>query len=202
MRLQDKRQRRISAAFLPKICLPMGRSRRQPTGTAVVNKVFPLFALCLAALCLSLAPTRSALAQDRASQNSMFLPSGKSTAMQALEAKRNARCAALYGPGYGALGDSETCIKIGGSVGVSVGVGSTKHNRLILPSPGIGAPAPVLGGPVVGVTRSKPSVGTAASASFYVDTHTPTELGDFGTHLSVRGIKASGSLRTMPDYVR
>jgi hypothetical protein len=144
-------------------------------------------------------PIPAAWAGEAGPQSSLFLPAGKSQAVQALEAKKNARCVALYGPGYGALGDSDTCIKVGGRIGVEVG-GSTKQNRLILtPSPGIGAPAPALGGPVVGVVR-RPSTGTATTAGIYVDTRTPTELGDFGTHLSVRGVRASGALRG-PDYI-
>jgi hypothetical protein len=130
----------------------------------------------------------------------MFLSSGKSPAMQALEAKKNSRCVALYGPGYGALGDSDTCIRVGGRVGVSVGT-SSKHNQLIIaPSRGIGAPVPSLGGPVVGVIR-QPSSGAATRIDAYVDTRTQTELGEFGTHFSVSGVRASGALRG-PDYVR
>jgi predicted Zn-dependent protease len=169
----------------------------QPTGTVAVNRVFPLFAFCLAVV-----PPSVALAGDPTAQNSMFLPQGKSQVMQSLEAKRNARCAAIYGPGYGALGDSDTCIKVGGRVGISVG-GSTKQNRLILvPSPGIGAPAPALGGRPVAVVRGKSGIGTATSAELYVTTHTPTEYGDISTHVSVGGVRASGAYRTAPDYVR
>ena len=165
-----------------------------------MTKVLTLLAAGLATL--SLPTSLPAFAGDAAPQNSMFPTPGKSPAMEALAAKRNARCAALYGPGYGAFGDTDTCIRIGGSVGFSVGVGSFKQNRLILPSPGIGAPAPTLGGPAVGVVPSKPSVGTASGAAVYVDTHTPTEYGDFATHTSVGGLKTSGSFRSGPDYVR
>jgi hypothetical protein len=161
-----------------------------------VNKILPV-----AFLCLALSPMRLAQAGDATSQDSMFLSSGKSPPTQALEAKRNSRCVALYGPGYGALGDGDTCIRIGGRVGVGVSVGgSTKHNRLILtPSPGIGAPAPVLGGPVVGVVR-RPSSGSAVSTDIYVDTRTQTEIGEFGTHFSVGGVRGTGALRG-PDYI-
>jgi hypothetical protein len=143
-------------------------------------------------------------AGETASPNSMFLPQGKSSAMQALEAKKNARCLTLYGPGYMALGDSDTCIRIGGRVGVGVG-GSSKQNRLIIPSGGIGAPVPTLGGkapvmaPVAGVVKS-PSTGTVAGADVYVDTRTQTEMGELGTHLTVRGVRATGSARG-PDYM-
>jgi hypothetical protein len=154
-------------------------------------------------VCITCTSAQLAQAGETSPQNSLFLPSGKSQATEALEAKRSARCVALYGPGYGALGDSDTCIRIGGRIGVGVQVGgSTKHNRLILvPSPGIGAPAPALGGPVVGVVRRpSSSTGTETAAQIYVDTHTPTEFGDFGTHLSVGGVRASGALRG-PDCV-
>ena len=130
----------------------------------------------------------------------MFLPSGKSQAVQALEAKKNARCVALYGPGYAAIADTDTCIRIGGRVGVTI-QGSTKQNRLIIaPSRGIGAPAPSLGGPPVAVIRG-PKTGSATTADVYVDTHTPTEIGDFSTHVSVGAVRATGALAG-PDYVR
>jgi Porin subfamily len=149
-------------------------------------------------LCLALSPVRFARAGDASSQNSLFLPSGKSEAMQALEAKKNARCAALYGPGYGALGDSDTCIRVGGRVGVTIGV-STKQNKLLLPSQGIGAPAPSLGGPAVTVVR-QPKTGSATSADVYVDTRTQTEIGEIGTHVSVGAVRATGAL-VGPNYV-
>jgi len=120
--------------------------------------------------------------------------------MEALEAKRNSRCVALYGPGYLALGDSDTCIRIGGRVGISIGTSSKRNQLFITPSHGIGAPAPVLGGPSVGAIR-RPSFGTAATADVYVDTRTQTEMGEFATHVGVRGVRASGALRG-PDYVR
>jgi hypothetical protein len=156
-----------------------------------------------ALLVLALGPAQSARAEDASSQNSMFLPSGKSQAVQALEAKKNARCVALYGPGFAAIAGSDTCIRIGGSVGVEVGATTTKHNRLIIaPAQGIGAPAPSLGGPPVAVIRQpKTSSGSATSADIYVDTHTPTEIGDFSTHVSVGAVRATGAL-VGPDYVR
>jgi hypothetical protein len=128
----------------------------------------------------------------------MFLPSGKSQAAQALEKKKNARCVAIYGPGYGALGDSDTCVKVGGRVGVEYGI-SSKHNQLmIVPAPALGGSAPASGVPV-GVIR-RPSTGSAATADIYVDTRTPTELGDFRTHFNVGAVRASGALRG-PDYI-
>jgi len=151
-------------------------------------------------LSLALLPAQLVWAGDGSSQNSLFLPSGKSPAEQALEAKRNARCAAVYGPGYAAIADTDTCIRIGGKVGVEIGTTSTKHNRLIIaPSPGIGAPAPSLGGAPVAVIRGSKS-GTATTADVYVDTHTPTELGDVSTHVSVGAVRATGAL-VGPDYV-
>ncbi len=159
----------------------------------------PLLMGALLALGLGLAQT--AYAEDSSSQNSMFLPSGKSQAVQALEAKKNARCVALYGPGYAAIADSDTCIRIGGRVGVEVGTTTTKHNRLMIaPAQGIGAPAPSLGGGPVAVIR-QPKTGSATSADVYVDTHTPTEMGDFSTHVSVGAVRATGAL-VGPDYVR
>jgi Porin subfamily len=120
--------------------------------------------------------------------------------VQALEAKKSARCVALYGPGYAAIADTDTCIRIGGRVGVTI-QGSTKQNRLIIaPSRGIGAPAPSLGGPPVAVIRG-PKTGSATTADVYVDTHTPTEVGDFSTHVSVGAVRATGALAG-PDYVR
>ena len=146
-------------------------------------------------LCLVLLPLGVARAQD-----SMFLPSGKSPAMQALEKKKNARCVAIYGPGYAALGDSDTCLKIGGRVGVEYGTSSFKHNQLmIVPAPALGGPTPPSGVPV-GVIRA-PSTGSAATADVYVDTRTQTELGEFRTHFNARGVRASGALRG-PDYVQ
>ncbi|MFI5012721.1 MAG: hypothetical protein ACHQAY_10260 [Hyphomicrobiales bacterium] len=158
-----------------------------------MNKIWPVILLCLAQ-----STAASAQSGVAGSQDSMFLPSGKSAAMQALEAKKNSRCVALYGPGYGALGDSDTCIKIGGRVSVTVGR-SFKQNRLIVPSPGIGVPAPALGAPVVGVAR-RPNTGSATTADVYVDTHTQTDFGDLGTHIRVGGVRASGYLRG-PDYI-
>ncbi len=150
-------------------------------------------------LAFSLAPC--ARAEDASSQNSMFVPSGKSQAVQALEAKKSARCVALYGPGYAAIADTDTCIRIGGRVGVTVGGQTVKHNRLIIaPSQGIGTPAPSLGGPPVAVIR-EPKTGSATTADVYVDTHTPTEIGDFSTHVSVGAVRATGALAG-PDYVR
>lgn len=147
-----------------------------------------------ALLCLALLPIGVAKAED-----SMFLPSGKSQAMQALEKKKNARCLAMYGPGYAALGGSDTCIKVGGKVGVEYGT-SSKHNQLmIVPAPALGGPAPASGVPV-GVIRA-PSTGSAATADIYFDTRTPTELGDFRTHFNMRDVRASGALRG-PDYMR
>jgi Porin subfamily len=145
-----------------------------------------------------------ARAGEPASQNSMFLPPGKSPAMQALEAKKNTRCMVLYGPGYMALGDSDTCIRIGGRVGVEVG-GSTKQNRLIIPSGGLGAPAPTLGGKAPAVPHAAAvvkgsSTGTVAGAEVYVDTRTQTDMGELGTRLTVRGMHATGDGRG-PDYI-
>jgi len=157
--------------------------------------------LATAVVCLT---SGLAGAGEPASSNSMFLPSGKSPAMQALEAKKNARCVSLYGPGYMALGDSDTCIRIGGRVGVGVS-GSTKQNRLILPSGGVGAPAPTLGGkaavvaPVAGVVKA-PTTGTVAGAEVYVDTRTQTDMGELDTHVAVRGVRATGAARG-PDYI-
>jgi hypothetical protein len=150
---------------------------------------------------LAFGPAQTARAEDASSQNSMFFSSGKSQAVQALEAKKTARCVALYGPGYAAIADTDTCIRIGGKVGVEIGTTTTKHNRLIIaPSRGIGAPAPSLGGAPVAVIRG-PKTGTATSADVYVDTHTPTEIGDFSTHVSVGAVRATGAL-VGPDYVR
>jgi hypothetical protein len=153
-----------------------------------------------ALLCLAWLPLGVAQAGEVKSQDSMFLTPGKTPAIEALEAKKTSRCLALYGPGYAALGGSDTCIRIGGRVGVSVGT-SSKHNQLIIvPSRGIGAPAPAFGGTPVGVIR-QPSSGMATEVGVYVDTRTQTEMGEFGTHLSVRGVRASGALRG-PDYVQ
>jgi hypothetical protein len=153
-----------------------------------VNKILP------AILCLALFPLGAARAQD-----SMFLPSGKSQAVKALEAKQNARCLALYGPGYGALAGSDTCIKIGGRVRFEYGASSSKHNQLmIVPAPTLGAPGPAAAGSPVGVIRV-PSTGSAARGDIYVDTRTQTELGDLRTHFKVGGVRASGALRG-PDY--
>lgn len=157
-------------------------------------------AVIAAFLGLALWPAQFAQAGDSSSQNSMFLPTGKSQAEQALEAKRNARCVALYGPGYGAIADTDTCIRIGGRVGVTIQGSSVKHNRLIIaPSRGIGAPAPSLGGAPVAVIRGS-RTGSATSADIDVDTHTPTEIGDFSTHVSVGAVRATGGL-VGPDYV-
>jgi hypothetical protein len=158
-------------------------------------------ALTAAFLILAFSRAPFARAEDASSQNSMFLPSGKSQAVQALEAKKSARCVALYGPGYAAIADTDTCIRIGGRVGVTVGGSTVKHNRLIIaPSQGIGTPAPSLGGPPVAVIR-EPKTGSATTADVYVDTHTPTEIGDFSTHVSVGAVRATGALAG-PDYVR
>jgi hypothetical protein len=157
-------------------------------------------ALTAAFLIFAFSPAPFARAEDASSQNSMFLPSGKSQAVKALEAKKSARCVALYGPGYAAIADTDTCIRIGGRVGVTI-QGSTKQNRLIIaPSQGIGSPAPSLGGPPVAVIR-EPKTGSATTADVYVDTHTPTEIGDFSTHVSVGAVRATGALAG-PDYVR
>jgi hypothetical protein len=159
-----------------------------------VHKTLPAALLALASI------IGAAQAGEQKSQDSMFFSPQKAPTFDALQAKKTSRCLALYGPGFAALGDSDTCIRIGGSVGVSVGT-SSKHNQLIIaPSRGIGAPAPTLGGTPVGVIR-QPSTGTATGASVYVDTRTPTEIGDFATHLRVSGVRASGALRG-PDYVR
>jgi hypothetical protein len=78
---------------------------------------------------------------------------------------------------------------------------SSKHNQLMLvPSPAVGAPAPVPAGSPVGVIRA-PSSGVAARADIQVDTHTPTEMGDLAAHVRVSGVRASGALRG-PDYAR
>ncbi|MBV9113907.1 MAG: porin [Hyphomicrobiales bacterium] len=156
-------------------------------------------AMLAAFLGLAVWPAPFAQAGEVSSQNSMFLPSGKSQAEQALEAKKNARCVALYGPGYGAIADTDTCIRIGGRVGVTIQGSSVKHNRLIIaPSRGIGAPAPSLGGAPVAVIRGS-RTGSATSADIDVDTHTPTEIGDFSTHVSVGAVRATGGL-VGPDY--
>ncbi|MBV8766041.1 MAG: porin [Hyphomicrobiales bacterium] len=168
-----------------------------------MTRTFAIVSLTATFVGLGFGSTQIARAEDASSQNSMFLPSGKSQAAQALEAKKTARCVALYGPGYAAIADTDTCIRIGGKVGVEIGTTTTKHNRLILPpspSQGIGAPAPALGGAPVAVVR-QPKTGSATSADVYVDTHTPTELGDFSTHVSVGGVRATGAL-VGPDYVR
>lgn len=168
-----------------------------------MTRTFAIMSITAAFLGLGFGPAQIARAEDASSQNSMFLPSGKSQAVQALEAKKSARCVALYGPGYAAIADTDTCIRIGGKVGVEIGTTTTKHNRLILPpspSQGIGAPAPSLGGPPVAAIR-QPKTGSATSADVYVDTHTPTEMGDFSTHVSVGAVRATGAL-VGPDYVR
>src|SRR6516164_6339329 len=77
--------------------LPSGHFRKStiappPTGTAAVTKVLTLLAAGLATL--SLPTSLPAFAGDAAPQNSMFPTPGKSPAMEALAAKRNARCAA------------------------------------------------------------------------------------------------------------
>jgi len=170
--------------------------RQQQSGTPTVKTILPALLVCL--LCSFF--SASAQAGGSESQDWLSLPSGKSAPLQALAAKRNARCASLYGPGYGAFGDTDTCIRIGGRIGISVGT-SSKQNRLIIaPSRGIGAPVPTLGGaPVVGVVRG-PSYGSATTAEIYVDTHTPTEIGDFATHFGAGAVRASGALRG-PDYI-
>jgi hypothetical protein len=146
-------------------------------------------------LCLTLLPLGAARGED-----SMFLPSGKSPAMQALEKKKNARCVAIYGPGYAALGDSDTCVRIGGKVGVEYGT-SSKHNQLmIVPAPALGGFAPTYSAPV-GVIRA-PSTGSAATADVYLDTRTQTELGEIRTHVKVGATRASGAALTGPDYTR
>jgi hypothetical protein len=185
--------RLVSFSSPSSLKLAMWRSSRNGPERLIVNKILPT-----AFLCLAFSPVQLARAGDAAPQNSLFLPSGKSEAMQALEAKKNARCLALYGPGFGALGDTDTCIRIGGRVGVSVGV-STKQNRLIMPSQGIGAPAPTLGGPAVAVVR-QPKTGSATNADVYVETRTQTEMGEISTHVGVGAVRATGALAG-PDYV-
>jgi Porin subfamily len=142
-----------------------------------------------------------ALAGEVAPRNPMFTTPGTPPPVyQPLEAKRNARCTAIYGPGFMALGDSDTCVRIGGRVGFEAGT-SFKHNQLMLvPPPALGAPGPAPAGVPVGVVRT-PRTGTAAQAEIRVDTRTPTEMGDLATHVRVRGVSASGALRG-PDYVR
>jgi hypothetical protein len=157
-----------------------------------VNKI-----LAAAFLCFALSVPGAAQAGDASSQDSMFLTPGKSPAMQALEAKKNARCVAMYGPGWGALGDSDTCIRIGGRVGVEFGTSSKRNQLIIVPSHGLGAPAPALAAPTVGVIRT----GSAVRADVYVDTRTQTEAGEFSTHVRVGGVRASGSAVRGPDYV-
>jgi hypothetical protein len=160
-----------------------------------VNKILPAVSLSLALLaCVA------AFAGEASAQDSMFLTPGKSPAMQALEAKKNARCVAMYGPGWGALGASDTCIRIGGRVGVEVGTSSKRNQLFIVPSPAIGVPAPTFAAPRVGVIRA-PSTGAAARADVYVDTRTQTEVGEFSTHVGVGAVRASGAAVRGPDYV-
>ena len=167
------------------------RSNLRPVDSAKEASVTKILPAMLSLVVLS---SGAAYAED-----SMFLPSGKSPAMQALEKKRNARCVTIYGPGYAALGDSDTCIRIGGKVGVEYGI-SPKHNQLmIVPAPALGGFAPTYG-PPVGVIRT-PSTGSAARADIYVDTRTQTEIGEFRTHVQAGGVRASGSA-TGPDYMR
>jgi hypothetical protein len=191
-RVRRGKRRRNFVAFLLEIGYVDDRQGNGAEDSIVIRFLTASF------LCLALSPVHFARAGDASSQNSLFLPSGKSEVEQVLEAKKNARCVALYGPGYSAIANTDTCIRIGGRVGVTIG-GSSKQNRLIVPSQGIGAPPPTLGGPAVTVVR-QPKTGSATSADVYVDTRTQTEIGEIGTHVSVGAVRATGAF-VGPDYV-
>lgn len=145
----------------------------------------------VALLCLLIAPLSGSKAGEINAKDWTFLPPGKAQPpTDALEARKASRCLALYGPGYAPITGTDTCIRIGGSVGVSVGT-SSKRNQLII-SPSRGTP--------IGAIRA-PGYGTETDATVRVDTHTPTEYGDFGTHVRVTGVRSNGGLAG-PDYVR
>jgi hypothetical protein len=145
-----------------------------------------------ALVCLLMAPLSGLKAGEINAKDWTFLPPGKAQPpSDALEAKKASRCLALYGPGYAPITGTDTCIRIGGSVGVSVGTSSSKRNQLII-SPSRGTP--------IGAIRG-PGYGTETDATVRVDTHTPTEYGDFGTHVRVTGVRSNGGLAG-PDYVR
>jgi hypothetical protein len=171
--------------------------------------------LSIATLAVFAASVGAARAGDTAPMRFSPSPAGGSDAEQAMQAKNNAHCVGLYGPGYLAVAGSSTCIKVGGRVGVTVGVGGGwKQNRLVAPSSGFGVAAPMLGGvtpilrapssyapaPVghIVVNRSGGGFGSEADATVYVDAKTQTELGVLTTHLSVTGVRSNG-LRG-PDY--
>lgn len=145
--------------------------------------------------------------------NSMFLPNGKSDVEDAYQAQANSRCVARYGPGYWSVGGGDTCVRLGGSVGVTVGTGS-KRNQLIAPSQGIAPAAPSLGGPAfrapaLSFAPPPPAVGAVkrsrngalAATTVYIDSKTQTEMGDINAHISVRGAVGTKSAHG-PDYIQ
>ena len=94
----------------------ISRRYSHPPGTSNVHQTLPATLLALASI------IGVAQAGEQKSQDLMFFSPGKAPAIESLrakapavellQAKKTSRCLALYGPGFAALGDSDTCIRI------------------------------------------------------------------------------------------